>query len=102
MSNKDLEDWIFTKEEITQLFSYQSKEQQHYEIQQRRTCCKFIQEVGISLKLPQLTIASAIVFFYRFFVVHTTKEYDRYVIRQSSFSRRRSTYSVLFFSTWFR
>lgn len=37
---------------------------------------EFLQNVGMKLRLPQLTIATAVVMFQRFFVVHSLKKFD--------------------------
>jgi transcription initiation factor TFIIIB Brf1 subunit/transcription initiation factor TFIIB len=50
------------------------------EINQRRTTCAFMQDAGMKLRLPQLSIATGIVFFHKFYDRHSLKEYDRYAI----------------------
>jgi len=70
-------DWYFTKEELTKNFS---PEELKAEIALRRNTCAFLQEAGMKLGLPQLTIATAIVFFHRFYSCRRFSEYDRYVI----------------------
>eukprot|EP00013_Stygamoeba_regulata_P020884 CAMPEP_0177649410 /NCGR_PEP_ID=MMETSP0447-20121125/11369_1 /TAXON_ID=0 /ORGANISM="Stygamoeba regulata, Strain BSH-02190019" /LENGTH=467 /DNA_ID=CAMNT_0019152161 /DNA_START=276 /DNA_END=1679 /DNA_ORIENTATION=+ len=46
----------------------------------RRATCAFMQDVGRKLRLPQLTISTAIVFFHRFFRMHNYEDYDRYLV----------------------
>ncbi|KAL6077090.1 Cyclin-K isoform 1 [Balamuthia mandrillaris] len=49
-------------------------------IGQQRVVCAFMQEAGMKLKLPQLSIATAIVFFHRFYANCSWTEYDPYLI----------------------
>jgi hypothetical protein len=88
--------WYFTREELKQAYGTDYKA----EVNARRTTVAFLQEAGIKLRqypfikdcificyaifsliqhIPQLTIATAIVFFHRFFVRHSLKDYDPYV-----------------------
>jgi len=43
----------------------------------RRAACAFLSEAGGSLKMPQLTIATATIFFHRFFAIHSMKNFDK-------------------------
>jgi cyclin T len=70
-------DWYFTKEELTA--GYTPDELKH-EVKLRRNTCAFLQEAGMKLGLPQLTIATAIVFFHRFYATRKFSEYERYII----------------------
>merc|ERR1711991_900151 len=45
---------------------------------------EFLQNVGMKLRLPQLTIATAVVYFQRFYVVHSLKKYDIFKIAATS------------------
>jgi len=72
--------WYFTREELKQAYGPDYKA----EVNARRTTVAFLQEAGIKLRQPQLTIATAIVFFHRFFVRHGLKDYDPYVIATTS------------------
>jgi Cyclin, N-terminal domain len=40
----------------------------------RRKTCRFIEEVGRALKLPRVAIATAMVFFHRFYAKHSFNE----------------------------
>jgi len=46
----------------------------------RTTTCAFMQESGIKLLLPQLSIATAIVFFHRFYARMSYETYDRVTV----------------------
>lgn len=46
----------------------------------RRLTCAFLQESGQKLRLPQLSIATAIVFFHRFYASESYEEYDRFTV----------------------
>jgi len=48
-----------------------------------RETCAFVQKVGTELKLPQLAVATAVVFFHRFFSTQPIQEHDRYMIGAS-------------------
>ncbi|KAI8578882.1 hypothetical protein K450DRAFT_244953 [Umbelopsis ramanniana AG] len=50
------------------------------EKEDRAKGCNFIQSVGMTLKLPQITIATAMVFFHRFFMRKSLKDYPFYDI----------------------
>ena len=39
----------------------------------------FLQECGKSLRMPQITIATSIVYLHKFFLAHSINKYDRYV-----------------------
>eukprot|EP01080_Neovahlkampfia_damariscottae_P000734 gene734-8986_t len=71
--------WLFSKEELELILTREDisleKDYDH-----RKSTCAFIQEVGISLKVPQLTIATAWVYFHRFYVLHSFKAYDRHIV----------------------
>jgi len=46
----------------------------------RRLTCAFVQECGQKLRLPQLSIATAIVFFHRFYSRMSYEHYDRFTV----------------------
>ena len=46
----------------------------------RRRTCRFIEEAGRSLQLPRVPIATAMVFFHRFFAKHSFAEHDRFEV----------------------
>jgi cyclin T len=71
-------DWYFTKDELSS--KGHTAEELKQEVQLRRNTCAFLQEAGMKLGLPQLTIATAIVFFHRFYATRKFSEYDRYII----------------------
>lgn len=48
--------------------------------QRRWIYCDFLKEAGMKLKVPQLTIATAVVFCHRFFHVETAYEFDTMVM----------------------
>jgi len=72
--------WYFTKEELENSPSRRDGFTQKQEKEMRETTCHHLQEVGKKLKLPQLAIATAIVFFHRFFARQSYKRYDRIVV----------------------
>lgn len=63
-----LEQWLFTDEEITQTPSIIDGMPMETEHTQRAKGVNFIVQVGVMLKLPQLTLATASVFLHRFFM----------------------------------
>jgi len=73
--------WYLTNEELTRGLSAEDIKS---EIAQRRSTCSFLQEAGMKLRLPQLTIATAVIFFHRFYARHRFKDYDRYAIATTS------------------
>mmetsp|Transcript_10495 Transcript_10495/g.22231 ORF Transcript_10495/g.22231 Transcript_10495/m.22231 type:complete len:340 (+) Transcript_10495:68-1087(+) len=51
------------------------------ERQARRRTCRFIEEAGQrSLRLPRVAVATATVFFHRFYVKHAFQEHDRFEV----------------------
>ena len=46
----------------------------------RRKTCRFIEEAGRVLKLPRVAVATAIVFFHRFYAKHSFQEHDRFEV----------------------
>jgi len=43
----------------------------------RRSSCAFISETGTSLKMPQLTVATATIFYHRFFAIHPLLDFSK-------------------------
>eukprot|EP01125_Pyxidicula_operculata_P020700 TRINITY_DN7713_c0_g1_i1.p1 TRINITY_DN7713_c0_g1~~TRINITY_DN7713_c0_g1_i1.p1 ORF type:complete len:481 (+),score=97.79 TRINITY_DN7713_c0_g1_i1:129-1571(+) len=71
--------WIFTAEALEKPVregGTDPKTAQKY----RRQICEFMQEVGIKLRLPQLTIATGVVYLHRFFARKDFSDYDKYLI----------------------
>lgn len=69
--------WYFTDEELTRtpsLLDGMSLETEHM---QRSKGVNFIVQVGIMLKLPQLTLTTAAVFLHRFFIRHSMVDLPR-------------------------
>ena len=54
------------------------------EAKYRLATCGFLQEAGQRLRLPQLTIASAIVFYHRFFTRHSYEDWHRIEVATTS------------------
>merc|ERR1719410_2838893 len=46
----------------------------------RRRTCRFIEEGGRILRLPRVAIATAMVFFHRFYTKHSLAEHDRFEV----------------------
>ena len=67
--------WYFTKEELDKVIK--SSPDPVEEVALRKRMCSFIQEAGIKLKLPQMTIATAIVYFQRFYATRSIYSHDR-------------------------
>ncbi|KAN0042323.1 hypothetical protein ACTFIV_004886 [Dictyostelium citrinum] len=78
MNYKSNSHWFFSKEQV--LKHYSLGIELKLEIAYRRASAAFIQDVGIKLKMPQLTIATAISYFHRFFIRHQLKDHDRFVV----------------------
>jgi len=81
--------WYFTKEQIEKSPSYayflkkngnNDKAALEKELSYRRLTCAFLQESGQKLRLPQLSIATAIVFFHRFYARESYEHYDRFTV----------------------
>lgn len=66
--------------DISQLPSLKDGMTEADESMKRRKTCRFIEEVGRVLKLPRVAIATAMVFFHRFYAKHSFKEHDRFEV----------------------
>merc|ERR1711871_71 len=73
-------DWYFTKEQGNDTPSRRDGISENEEKENRKDTCGFIQEAGMKLKMPQYTIATAIVYFHRFFMRHSLKVYDKMMV----------------------
>ncbi|PYI05948.1 cyclin-like protein [Aspergillus sclerotiicarbonarius CBS 121057] len=68
---KTQEHWYFTDEELTRTPSQLDGMAMEAEHMSRSKGVNFISQVGIMLKLPQLTLATAAVYFHRFYMRHS-------------------------------
>ncbi|KAF3927651.1 Cyclin-T1-3 [Orbilia brochopaga] len=80
MDDSDLYDqWLFTDEELLRTPSIlKGGATVQQEREGRSKGCNFILQVGIKLKLPQLTLATASVFLHRFFMRESLREFHYY------------------------
>ena len=46
----------------------------------RRRTCRFLEECGRILRLPRVAVATALVFFHRFYARHSFREHDRFEV----------------------
>ena len=67
--------WIFTEEELLRTPSVLDGVPPELEREQRGKGCNFILQMGIQLKLPQPTLATASVFLHRFYVQNSLVEH---------------------------
>jgi len=65
--------WIFTEDEVNNSPSVQDGMSLADERERRSKGVNFIQQVGMMLKMPQITISTAAVFFHRFVMRHSLK-----------------------------
>jgi len=54
------------------------------ESMKRRKTCRFIEETGRVLKLPRVAVATAMVFFHRFYAKHSFQQHDRFEVAVAS------------------
>jgi len=66
--------------DITQLPSIKAGMTAEEEAMKRRKTCRFIEETGRLLKLPRVSVATAMVFFHRFYAKHSFLEHDRFEV----------------------
>lgn len=67
----------FTKQELARAPSVMEPNMNDAKVKTLlKKAIEFLQKTGMSLRLPQLTIATAVVYFQRFYVVHSLKRYD--------------------------
>ncbi|KAI5069446.1 hypothetical protein GOP47_0015747 [Adiantum capillus-veneris] len=73
--------WFFPREQIEQRsLSRRDGISLAKENQLRKSYCVFLQDLGMRLKVPQLTIATSIVFCHRFYLRQSHAKNDRYTI----------------------
>ncbi|VDM93678.1 unnamed protein product [Onchocerca ochengi] len=73
-------DWLFTEEQLTNTPSRRDGIDRVEEDRLRREGIKFIVEIGSGLKLqPNPTLATAAVYFHRFYMFHSFKEFQKYL-----------------------
>lgn len=68
--------WYFSKEEIENSPSRKDGIDPKSESQLRKLYCSFLHEIGVKLKVPQLTIASAMVLCHQFFMRQSLAKND--------------------------
>ncbi|CAK9256981.1 unnamed protein product [Sphagnum jensenii] len=73
--------WYFSREEIeknspSRKDGIDLKKETYF----RKSYCTFLQDLGMRLKVPQVTIATAIVFCHRFFLRQSHHKNDRYMV----------------------
>lgn len=73
-------DWYFSSEQVKNSPSRLHGISEAEEKENRHNTCGFIQEVGMKLKMPQYTIATAIVYFHRFYMRNSMKSFDRHLV----------------------
>jgi cyclin T len=66
--------------EISELPSIKDGISVKEEADKRRKTCRFIEEAGRILKLPRVAVATAMVFFHRFYAKHSFAEHDRFEV----------------------
>ena len=70
--------WIFTEKEVAEAPSILDGLTPEKERENRSKGVNFILQVGIMLKLPQITLATASVFLHRFYMRHSMQTYHYY------------------------
>ena len=71
--------WYFGEEELQNTPSLRDGIDSKTEIKYRTESVKFIRDVGGKMELGYNTIATAVVYFHRFYIRNSFKEYPRYV-----------------------
>lgn len=66
--------------DISQLPSLKDGMTVKEESDKRRKTCRFIEEAGRVLKLPRVAVATAMVFFHRFYAKHSFSAHDRFEV----------------------
>lgn len=66
--------------DVSQLPSVKDGISPEEEADKRRKTCRFIEEAGRILKLPRVAVATAMVFFHRFYAKHSFAEHDRFEV----------------------
>ena len=71
--------WYYEKKDLKNTPSYLAGLDNDTEVRYRREGARFIQEVGKTLGLRHDTMATASVYFHRFYMFHSFLEFPRYV-----------------------
>jgi len=71
--------WLFTEEELLQTPSVLDGVTPELEREMRSKGCNFITQLGIQLKLPQLTLATASTYLHRFYMQNSLNRHHYYV-----------------------
>ncbi|XP_068234825.1 cyclin-K [Palaemon carinicauda] len=71
--------WYYERRELKQTPSILSGLKFEKEVEQRREGARFIMNVGNKMGLRYETMATGVVFFHRFYMVHTFQEFPRHV-----------------------
>lgn len=77
------ESWLFSKSELADTPSREDGVSVDEEKRLREEGARFIYDIGKKLRMPQLTVATACVFFHRFFMYRSFKEFSPYDIAAS-------------------
>jgi len=72
--------WYYEKADLKKSPSFEDGIPSETELRYRSEGPKFIQKVGTSLDLNYMTIATASVYFHRFYMKHSFKKFHRYVV----------------------
>jgi len=72
--------WYYTKQDLLKTPSVLDGYDLEREKVERLKGCTFINSVGMALKLPQITLASAAIFFHRFYMRQSLKRYHYYEV----------------------
>ncbi|KAI5818797.1 cyclin-like protein [Pyronema omphalodes] len=70
--------WLFTEEELRHTPSVEDGIPPELEREQRSKGCNFITQLGIQLKLPQITLATASTYLHRFYMQNSLKQHHYY------------------------
>ncbi|VDP02854.1 unnamed protein product [Soboliphyme baturini] len=71
--------WFFERKELRNTPSFQDGIDSDKEARYRREGARFICDVGTDLNLRYDTVATGVVYFHRFFMCHSLKDFNRYV-----------------------
>jgi len=66
--------------DVSQLPSLKDGISPKEEADKRRRTCRFLEEAGRILKLPRVAVATAMVFFHRFYAKHSFAQHDRFEV----------------------
>lgn len=93
--------WYYDKKELRTPPSVLKGLPLEHESRYRREGARFIRELGSAMNLSPATMATASVYFHRFYMFHTFQDFPRYVRTNLNYSDRNNELNTLINNSFF-